>query len=472
MASINEKLNYINETKSLIKDKLNDLGSEIDNETTFREYVEKIEDLYNEWPKVNDEDTAITLNNTKKGKMNLQLKGNVSQFTTTGTNILPQNNYITTRTVNGITYTNNEDGTFDLIGTATANTSINIIPNNILNEGTYYLYSSVPYNSATFNMSIPYKQDGVQGYLIANSTKTLSGTITDTKLAFYIENGQSINQKNIKLMLINGNTAPDQYEPYTGGIASPNQNYPQDIQIVTGNNNIIIYNKNIAITNVINYNAYNFLINQYNLKQGEKYTISFIPTEKSIGFNLRMNNSTNTTFVQYKTATVNERYSTTFTCPEDGKIFVNNYSNGFKVKDLMIEHNSYLTNFEKHASVTYPINLGSLELCKINNSQDYLYKNNNNWYKKPIILKINSYNGETISTDYKSTTGSLTTGATVYYVNPNSNPDGIQITDATLITQLNALEQAMSYNDQTNTSQENDNLPFIINATALMKNSD
>ena len=48
MASINEKLNYINETKSLIKDKLNDLGSEIDNETTFREYVEKIEDLYEE----------------------------------------------------------------------------------------------------------------------------------------------------------------------------------------------------------------------------------------------------------------------------------------------------------------------------------------------------------------------------------------------------------------------------------------
>ena len=48
MASINEKINYINETKSLIKDRLNDLGSEINNETTFREYAEKIEDLYEE----------------------------------------------------------------------------------------------------------------------------------------------------------------------------------------------------------------------------------------------------------------------------------------------------------------------------------------------------------------------------------------------------------------------------------------
>jgi hypothetical protein len=83
-----------------------------------------------------------------------------------------------------------------------------------------------------------------------------------------------------------------------------------------------------------------------------------------------------------------------------------------------------------------------------------------------------NYNGETISTNYKSTTGNLTTGATVYYVNPESNPSGIEITDTTLINQLNALEQAMSYNNQTNISQENDNLPFIINASALMKNSD
>ena len=48
----------------------------------------------------------------------------------------------------------------------------------------------------------------------------------------------------------------------------------------------------------------------------------------------------------------------------------------------------------------------------------------------------------------------------------------IEITDAALITQLNALEQAISYNEQTNISQTNDNLPFIISASALLKNSD
>ena len=96
MASINEKLNYINETKSLIKDKLNDLGSEITNLTTFRDYTEKIEDLYEEWTRISDEDTIISLNNTKKGKIELILKGNTEQYTTTGKNKFPTKTFTST----------------------------------------------------------------------------------------------------------------------------------------------------------------------------------------------------------------------------------------------------------------------------------------------------------------------------------------------------------------------------------------
>lgn len=49
MATI-DKLNYLNETKSQIKSALNDLGAEITNDTTFRSYVTKINDLYDEYP--------------------------------------------------------------------------------------------------------------------------------------------------------------------------------------------------------------------------------------------------------------------------------------------------------------------------------------------------------------------------------------------------------------------------------------
>ena len=55
----------------------------------------------------------------------------------------------------------------------------------------------------------------------------------------------------------------------------------------------------------------------------------------------------------------------------------------------------------------------------------------------------------------------------VYYV--LVTPTYTEITDSTLLSQLNAL--AKSYTSQTNISQENNDLPFIINATALKEMS-
>lgn len=48
--AIIDKLNYLNETKELIKDSLNDLGAEITDEDTFRSYVTKIDELSEEYP--------------------------------------------------------------------------------------------------------------------------------------------------------------------------------------------------------------------------------------------------------------------------------------------------------------------------------------------------------------------------------------------------------------------------------------
>lgn len=50
MGTIADKLMYLNETKELIKKALNDLGAEINDEDTFRSYVSKINELYNEYP--------------------------------------------------------------------------------------------------------------------------------------------------------------------------------------------------------------------------------------------------------------------------------------------------------------------------------------------------------------------------------------------------------------------------------------
>lgn len=121
-------------------------------------------------------------------------------------------------------------------------------------------------------------------------------------------------------------------------------------------------------------------------------------------------------------------------------------------------------------SQTYTVDLSAIELVKIGDYQDYIYKTGGNWYLHKETATIASYAGESISTEYLSTTGQLTTGATVYYV--LNTPTDTQITDSSLISQLDTLNTAYSYNGETNIviSATGTNLPAIAKVTAT-KNS-
>lgn len=81
------------------------------------------------------------------------------------------------------------------------------------------------------------------------------------------------------------------------------------------------------------------------------------------------------------------------------------------------------------------INLGSQYLAKVSTAQDKIYRDGDDWYIHREVGYINSYDGETITTSYVSTSGTLTTGDEVYYV--LDTPVDIAITDATLINNLN-----------------------------------
>lgn len=81
------------------------------------------------------------------------------------------------------------------------------------------------------------------------------------------------------------------------------------------------------------------------------------------------------------------------------------------------------------------INLGSIYLAKVSTAQDKIYRDGEDWYIHREIGYINSYDGETITTDYVCTSGTLTTGDEVYYV--LDTPVDIAIEDDTLLNNLN-----------------------------------
>lgn len=55
---------------------------------------------------------------------------------------------------------------------------------------------------------------------------------------------------------------------------------------------------------------------------------------------------------------------------------------------VQIEKGSEATTYEPHQGKEFPLDLGSIELCKIGDYQDYIFKENNKWYKHKVIGKI------------------------------------------------------------------------------------
>ena len=86
----------------------------------------------------------------------------------------------------------------------------------------------------------------------------------------------------------------------------------------------------------------------------------------------------------------------------------------------------------------YTINLGSEYLAKVSTAQDKIYNSGGVWYIHREIGYINSYDGETITTAYVSTSGTLTNGDEVYYVLDDA--EEIEITDDTLANDLTMIK--------------------------------
>lgn len=73
MGTTSQKLTYLNDTKGLLKQKINNLGGDITDETTFRQYADKLQNVYDILPKTDyEEGSNITLSNTLKGKLDFE----------------------------------------------------------------------------------------------------------------------------------------------------------------------------------------------------------------------------------------------------------------------------------------------------------------------------------------------------------------------------------------------------------------
>ena len=228
------------------------------------------------------------------------------------------------------------------------------------------------------------------------------------------------------------------YEPYVGGIPSPNPDYPQDIHSVKDNINLVIKNKNLFGP----INDYTFDSSAWGTSgltdlsvHGGVYTINGSPTSDASGAKcfdlLRLSRRANYTnyhsdaiIKKLKAGTYTfsmnvlsgvatgeaalvvvksgidhnsrpvlariklgeDSRSTTFTLNEDTAVFFDlSYSTGDASFDnfsftLQLEEGNVPSEYAPYTEKIIPITLGSNELNQIADYKDYIYNKDGEWY--------------------------------------------------------------------------------------------
>lgn len=370
-------------------------------------------------------------------------------------------------------------------------------------------------------------------------TNTLNPTDTETYKTASLTEGQITDVIGVNDIVIKGDTEQD---------GTPTPSAPVDVNVVSGSNVINTSNKNLcngenkniwiniagSSFGVLNDNSGLYII----LDGVSNYTISTKVTQSKYrvgltnSYPLNVEGSGTTLY----NSSVLDNSKSTVTKSSVGYRYL--IINATDLSSIQVELGSSATSYEPHQGKELPLDLGTIELCKIGNYQDYFYKSGGKWYLHKEIGKVilnnikdikeqpqtgfyrysysnslikndtslvnslilftnyfkpvtfNNRNSETNETVYAICNGysgqnaimfntttftSLndfktwlaTNNVSVYYLLATATDT--EITDTTLISQLEAIYNAPLY-EETNITQTNNDLPMILDITACKDN--
>lgn len=586
MGTTAEKFDYAFDTKDLLKTEINKINNVLTDESTFRSYPQELfngyldilnngtDTLWNNLEKVSASGEEATLENVETAPIKMVLNGNTSQETTKGKNLF-------TGLIKNVRLDPNNGEEFS--GSTGATTDF--IPVNINSNISYYLSGLVDtirsftcaYNSNKEFLGRTSAQTVSEKALTVGSftagTPTGTGDIAYIRITQYIQGEGTIDIiDDAEIQLELGSTATS-YEPYTGGQPSPSPDYPQEVKVVKGENVVSVQGKNLVdyldvkgigsrdgtnnitldsssidgdlltITKTYQQGGGVLKFNNISLpkiEQGEIVTISFIPNKTIrgvVGISNYNGGGTNniTTYASFVENSMFEISLEALSTYDKLGIFIQGLNQSVGIKNLMVERGSIATPYVPYSKTDYPINLGTLELCKIRDYKDYLFKRNGKWYVHKEIGKYeldeNAYFTQnwntntdyetycmlhTLNTNFESNAIAISNilpyvsnvygydkigiyqeknnGGRIIFRVPKTIANSVsefktwlasnsmivytliapteeEITNTTLIEQLEAIYKAKSVKDKTYVTQTNDELPFILDVEAIKEYS-
>ena len=436
---------------------------------------------------------------------------------------------LNTTTIAGVTLTKNSDNTITANGTATSTIAVNILNNNggtstdnlTLPKGTYTL-SGCPSGGGT---STNYKLDLVRnlGPIITDTgtsaTYTATSDIAYSGIRIVIYNGTTCDNLIFKPMLEEGSTAHT-YEPYYNYELCKIGTYQDRIFETSGkqmlnvtatsqtkNNIVFTINNGVVKANGTGNSSKSLVLGQVQLEAGKTYYLSGCASGGGSGkYTLSINAENDTTCLADDTGS-GASYTPSTSGTYDIKL---NYWYNYAISNLtfypMLNEGSTALPYEPYGSDKWYI---EKNIYKIANKTNWVVGNVASNNRCPLPLNsngladtINNYNGincisncliatsqgtQATSTDIntisinnanayvkfddatntkelvKAKLDSMT-NFVLYYI--LKTPTYTEITNETLLNELNELEKMMSYNGQTNISVSG-NLPMILDVSAL-----
>lgn len=363
----------------------------------LQQEVDKYKTLANILPRVNGTGTELSLENTGEGTpLEIDLEGQTSQESTTGKNILPNNG--TSQTLNGVTFTKNQDGSIKVNGTATADTVYYLNTTNITISAGTYIFNGCPSNGSwgTYSMGFGSYNDSGSG-----ATLTLAEPYSN-RAYIRIANGFNANNLLFKPMIsVNGGD----YEPYTGGIPAPNPDYTYPIKKVSGDNNVKIENKNFFKDKYKNGVADLFVGSDLtNTEINLDLDSAVGKTIVTLGCYLKAGTYTlsnvSSTYISFNRiaiagttcvgSSIHLRNSYTWTQNVDGYTYFGIEGDAGETSytdtpiaselKLQIENGSTATTYEEHEEQNFPLTLGAKNLLNAN-PNSYTFQPNQTYYQ-------------------------------------------------------------------------------------------
>lgn len=188
---------------------------------------------------------------------------------------------------------------------------------------------------------------------------------------------------------------------YGSVVNIPNPDYPQEIRVVTGDNNIVQCGKNVIPTNISEWEqgTINSSTGKTESSTSRIRTADFVKVKAMTDYYISTNNDNTYVILNILVYDKNKDFIANYynidknisgttglkvAFPEGTayiKVTVRKSDNSnlvpaeVEIAKPMLEQNTTATEFEPHIEKKYQLNLGNMELCKIGDYQDALFKN-------------------------------------------------------------------------------------------------